>query len=290
MLMTRYIAAYDTESPACLVACRKIVEAHRRHDMPATFFIVGKTLEESRQEYVALLDDPLFEIASHTYSHKMLRDHPICGPAASPEQREIEIRRGKEVVEDAFGRECVGVRPGCGFSNAMRGATEELQHMASAGFGYVSSQLWGADYSLPAPIDPPSTYAADGFPDLWELPGHGWHENILKNATKVASRRMTLWPPERPAAIPDAYVETPQEEFAVNRVFLNAAADEGAPFASLIWHPWSLHRFDPDMAMLDLTFQYVRSQGLQPCTYDDLYRRVSEGAETEGWSGKPDDM
>ena len=27
---TRYIAAYDTESPDCLAACRKIVEVHKR--------------------------------------------------------------------------------------------------------------------------------------------------------------------------------------------------------------------------------------------------------------------
>ncbi len=275
--MTRYIAAYDTESPACLAACRKIVEAHRRHDMPATFFIVGKTLEENRREYVELLDDPLFEVASHTYSHKMLRDHPICGPAAPPEQREIEIRRGKEVVEDTFGRECVGVRPGCGFSNAMRGATAELGHIASSGFGYVSSQLWGADYSLPAPIGEPYTYAADGYPGLWELPGHGWHENILKNTTQIASRLLTLWPPARPEMIPTAHVETPEEEFAVNRVFLDAASDEDAPFVSLIWHPWSLDRFDPGMAMLDQTFRYVRSEGFATGTYADLYRTMAAG-------------
>jgi len=42
--VTRYIAAYDTESPACLNACGRIVEVHKRMEMPATFFIVGRTL------------------------------------------------------------------------------------------------------------------------------------------------------------------------------------------------------------------------------------------------------
>ena len=41
---TSYIAAYDTESPGCLEACRKIVEVHKRFQMPATFFI---TLRQS---------------------------------------------------------------------------------------------------------------------------------------------------------------------------------------------------------------------------------------------------
>jgi len=42
---TRYIAAYDTEALGCLAACRKIVEVHKRLEMPATFFILGKTLD-----------------------------------------------------------------------------------------------------------------------------------------------------------------------------------------------------------------------------------------------------
>ena len=48
--MTAYIAAYDTESPRCLAACRRIVAMHRRHDMPATFFVTGKTLETNPDE------------------------------------------------------------------------------------------------------------------------------------------------------------------------------------------------------------------------------------------------
>lgn len=110
--MTHYIAAYDTESPACLAACRKIVAAHRRHNMRGTFFITGKTIEANPKEYRELLNDPLFEVASHTYSHKMLRDHAWCGPQASDEQKRIEIFQGKEWVEKVFERPCVGLRPG----------------------------------------------------------------------------------------------------------------------------------------------------------------------------------
>ena len=80
---TRYIAAYDTESPACLAACRKIVEVHKRFEMPATFFMLGRTLDANPAEYSDLLDDPLFEIATHTYSHRMLRDNDFCGPATA---------------------------------------------------------------------------------------------------------------------------------------------------------------------------------------------------------------
>src|SRR5512145_764350 len=99
--MTHFIAAYDTENPACLEACAKIRQVHEQYHFPATFFIVGKRLEEEGPSYRRTLGDcELFEIASHTYSHRMLRDHPFCGPAPAEEERIKEIRLGKQLVED----------------------------------------------------------------------------------------------------------------------------------------------------------------------------------------------
>jgi peptidoglycan/xylan/chitin deacetylase (PgdA/CDA1 family) len=288
VVRTYYIAAYDTEMydttrlgpgvPSCLEACFRIVEVHRRFNMPATFFIVGKALEANPAEYRALLDDPLFEIASHTYSHKMLLDHPICGRAASPPEIEQEIRRGKQVVEEVFGRPCVGMRTGCGFSNGLAGATDILRLNSDAGYAYVSSQLWGPDFSLPAPLNPPFTYAEEGFPVLRELPGHGWHENLLKGNNRIFGYRPSrtlLFPPTMPEAIPDRYVETPEEEFAVNRIFLDRAAADNLLYISLIWHPWSLMLFDPAMRMLELTFTHVRALDLQPTTFAGLNATLS---------------
>ena len=64
---TRYIAAYDTEDFKCIAACKVITEIHKKLDVPATFFVVGKLLEENYKELKPLLNNPLFEIAStHT--------------------------------------------------------------------------------------------------------------------------------------------------------------------------------------------------------------------------------
>jgi hypothetical protein len=272
---TRYIAAYDTESPGCLAACRKIVEVHKRFEMPATFFIVGKVLDANAAEYRKLLDDPLFEIASHTYTHQMLRDNDFCGPAVSMDERRKEIFKGKETVERVFERDCIGMRPGCGFVNAFRGEPKVLELVQKAGFKYVSSLLWGPDYSMPALLREPFNYNAEGFSEIWELPGHGWHENLLKDHNRWGPRRLTLWPPPFPEAIPDGFCKTPKDEFEVNKVFLDKALGTDKPFVSLIWHPWSLAIFDPDMKMLELTFTHVRGLGLKPCTYAQLYEYVS---------------
>jgi peptidoglycan/xylan/chitin deacetylase (PgdA/CDA1 family) len=242
--------------------------------MPATFFLTGETLEADAGAYRELLADPLFEVASHTYSHRMLRDHCFCGPAASEEAIREELLLGKESVERVFGRPCVGLRPGCGFPDGLRGAPDVLQTIVQAGFGYVSSSLWGPDYTMPAPLAQPFDYGPDGAPGLWELPGHGWHDNLLKDHNNWGPRRLTLWPPDMPDAVPHAFATTAQEEFAVHRRFIERACAEELTFVSLIWHPWSLARLDPEMEMLDLVFARVRELGMTTGTYADLLARV----------------
>jgi len=268
-----FVPAYDTEwAGACLESCRKIARVHRDRGIPATFFIVGKLLETEGAAYRELLDEPgLFEIASHTYSHKLLRHQGFAGPGVSPDQVHEEIHRGKALVEDCFGRACLGLRPGCGFDVGFRGAPEVLAEMAGAGLEYVSSRLWGPHTTVPAPLEQAHTYADDGFPQLWEFPGHGWHENVLKGHNATPGR-LLLWPPVYPEMQLAGYVRTPQEEFSVHRFFVDRAMADGLEYVTLIWHPWSLNRFDPDMRMLELLFAYVAEQGLQFARFEDLWR------------------
>jgi hypothetical protein len=280
--MTRYIAAYDTENlETCLAACRRIREVHEQFEFPATFFIVGKLLEEEGQEYEALLGDvPTFEVASHTYSHRMLRDHPFCGPAVEPSERLLEIRQGKDLVEQTFQRPCPGLRPGCGFAQGLRGDPWLVDAVAQAGYGYISSLLWGPEMTLPALLEPPFNYADEGRPELWELPGHGWHDNVIKWHSQADPRRLVAWPSPFSEAVPLHPISTPEEEFALNCVFIDRAVELNLPYVSLVWHPWSLARFDPDMRMLELTFSYVRDRGLEPATYASEWQRAARSEPT----------
>jgi len=288
--MTRYIASYDTERhlakgappPNCVDACRAIVDMHKKHNMPATFFIVGKALESAPDEYRRLLDDPLFEIASHTYSHRMLRDHPICGPKVTPEQMREEICRSKVVVDKVFkGRNCVGIRPGCSFVDGLKGAPDALALVKEAGYEYVSSVAWGPDFTLPAPLNQAFTYAEDGYPELAEYPCHGWHENLLKGNNRAFGSqfakpmRVLSFPPLHPDAISPDFVKTPEEEFRYNnKYFIDSALAEKLDYVTLIWHPWSLSWFDPEMKMLDMTFRYVKDRGLESMTFEQLHHKT----------------
>lgn len=270
--MTIYVAAYDVEQPACLAGIERIVEVHERHNMPGTLFFVAGLLDDQTDAYVALVrDHPLFEIACHTYTHMPLVDTPRFGKAGPPERYPRELVDSKKRIEDVFGCEVVGLRPPVSAPQGLTESHEALAVLDGAGYRYVSSVAWGPDFSMPAPLVPPFTYADQGFPDMWELPPCGWHENLLKGNNNCGPILLCLFPPEIPEAVPDRYVETPEEEFAVNcKPFIDRAHARELTHVSLVWHPWSLHRFDPDMRMLDRTFDYVEELGLKTDTFQGL--------------------
>jgi hypothetical protein len=272
--MTHYIAAYDTESPACLKGVRRIVEVHERYKIPATFFFVAGLLDDQRAEYVSLLKDhPLFEIACHSYTHMPIVDAPRFCAAGPLERFPREIIESKARIEETFGCQVLGFRPPCSGPDGVLSAPEVLSLLNQAGYRYVSSFAWGPDCSLPAPLRAPFSYAAQGFPDLLEIPACGWHENLLKGNNDMGPVLLCMFPPEMPEAIPPRYVKTPDEEFAYNnKPFIDRALREDMPVVSLIWHPWSLYRFDPDMCMLERTFQYIHEWKIPCLTFEDYWR------------------
>jgi len=197
--MTLYIAAYDTESPACLEAVRRIVRMHEKHAMPATFFIVAQLLDANEAEYVALLkDNPLFEIASHSYTHMVLRDTPEFGKAGPVEQFPREIIESKRRLEDAFEREVIGFRAPVSFVDGMKSAPDALRLLAEAGYRYVSSLAWGPSWSLPALLVRPFTYAEEEYPNLWELPPAAGTRTCSKATTTAARFESVCFRPRCP--------------------------------------------------------------------------------------------
>lgn len=274
-MKTVFVPAYDTETAArCQAACETIVPLHRAMDVPATFFITTRLLEGAeRPRYAELLRDERFEVASHTVNHIIIREQKALGQPAAPwETVADEIVRSKRTIEDVFERPCEGLRSACSFEDGLGNDTRLMECIHREGYRYSSCQAWGPKCTLPAPVAPARNYGAHGFPDLWEFPGHGWHENVLKGHNATPGRFL-LWPPVYPDHLLPGCVKTPEEEFAVNRFFIDKALELGAEFVSLIWHPWSLGRFDPEMTMLRLTFDYVRSRGLPFATYRDLRAR-----------------
>jgi len=278
--MTRYIAAYDTErnwgtdeSPESyeLEAVRRLVALHHKYEIPATFFIVGQLLEKHGPKYRELLDDPLFDVQTHTWSHQILKDSRPHGPGVSLEEMEVEVREGKRWVEEVFERECIGLRPGCGFENGFQGAPERLEILRRHGIRFVSADLRGPLDTIPNDMQQPYTYEADGYPDIWEIPGHGWHDNVLKHWTP----HITYFPPVYDFALPYRPPKTVVQCFAQEGRWLEHAVELGLDFVSLVQHPWSVWDFDKQMAPIELLLVRARQLEMEFTTYLGYWRELA---------------
>lgn len=282
--MTYYIFAYDLENPElCLKAAPVLVRWHERYEVPATFFLLGQVLDQKGEELRAIFgDSPLFDLQSHTYSHRMLRDSAMHGPGISLEEMRKEVALGKQRVEETFGRPCVGTRSGCGFFRGMQGEPERLSIFAGCGMKYISTDLRGPGDSIPSGLQQAYWYDEEGFPELLELPGHGWHDNVLKGFQKV--QLCLPWPLAMPWGVPNRPVRTPDEEFAVQRVWISKGVALGVDFISLVYHPWSIYRLSEDCRIVELLIQYVKELGLPTITYTALYEHYA--AEPQSVPGR----
>ncbi len=161
--MTRYIPAYDLElMETPISALENIIKIHKKYNAPATFFIVGNLLEKDPDKYKTFLDDELFDIESHTYSHKLLKDHLIGGKGASLEEINEEVAKANRLLETTFKKKILGLRTPWGFYKGLQGEKRILRILWENGIRFVSSELMGPFDTIPAPLTQPYWYKKDG--------------------------------------------------------------------------------------------------------------------------------
>jgi len=170
---------YDTEATPSVEGpmegfLEKVVQVHRRHEIPATLFCTGRALEAREAEFRAFRSetegDPLFDVQDHSYSHIGIgyeRGRPL-------EELRADYERSFAAHERILGRRPVGVSI-CGTGGAdgpmLRGfdATEksaaELEMLASLGVRMVNSFLGGVDHSREF-----ISYACLGHPEMMGFP------------------------------------------------------------------------------------------------------------------------
>ena len=275
-----YLAAYDLENVQhCVEAGRAVAALHKRRRLPATFFVVGRCLEEHGPALREILDDELFDLQTHTYSHALLKDSAVHGPGAAEKDAEREIREGIRLVRDVLGRTVRGLRSPCGFDGGLKGRPGLLAICAEAGLAYVSTDARGPGDSLPAPLKRPYTYAGDGYPDLWELPVQGWHDNVLKGF--VPNVAFLTYPFGEPWHVPPQAPQTPEEHGAHHLVWVDKALEAGLPYVSPAFHPWSMVRFDPRVGELDVIIDGLERRGIGVVTATQTWRMLAEEAPAD---------
>jgi peptidoglycan/xylan/chitin deacetylase (PgdA/CDA1 family) len=133
----------------------KVVEVHRRDQIPVTLFCKGETLEamedEFRSFYHEVMNDPLFDLQDHSFSHIGLgyeRGKPV-------DVLEADYIKSFNIHEKIFGKRPVGISR-CGTSNDGPSLTgfdvteksrEEFELLVRLGTRMIDSFLTGIDGS-----------------------------------------------------------------------------------------------------------------------------------------------
>jgi hypothetical protein len=114
-------------------------------------------------------------------------------------------------------------------------------------------------------------YDEEGFPDLLELPGRLARQRPQGLLPRPAARLAVHPPLGHPRPGP----RTPEEEFAVQRVWVDRALALGLDYISPVYHPHSVYRTSPDCRVVELLMRYARHQGMATTTYGGLYHAYS---------------
>ena len=277
------VLSYTAATAAAAGKLATILNVHRARRAPATVFVAGRVAEVEREELLPAIDasGDLADVNSATHRHaRVLRKPPWSVPQPSDRLIAEEITRGALAIREALGRPCHGVRPAEGAGAGFRGWDANLSAMRDAGLRWSSAYV-RSTYGDTAPGDlcGPFRYAGDGYPDLLELPAHGWPDAALKARGGVdahAQQRIVRWP--SPFAYPDGLVETPEDELAVHGATIAAARDAGLPYCCLAFDADSTVRpQDPEARIVELLIDHAAAEGVALTTLDELAGRFGDG-------------
>ena len=270
--MSFYVAAYDTEAvypwwekerrgengfsyapdsvDEFLAGVRAVAEAHLEREIPASFFLVAKMIELAGPELRSILDSPLFDIQSHTFTHPGL-----IGLDEDAPRLKYELMDSQKLIEDTFGRPVNGLTAPGGYPSGFSGHPRVLEAVWEAGYRYSRSVGTGPDGTMPAPLNLPFWYTQDGFPDLLETPSHAWHDNIL-----TGQPGRVHWPPILPWPYPAVMPNDAKGVYEAYAPGIDYCTDQNLIYYMPIFHPWSIYRIDEQAGQIALLLAHARKK------------------------------
>jgi peptidoglycan/xylan/chitin deacetylase (PgdA/CDA1 family) len=192
------LIGYDTESGTVVEASyeplkileksiNSLIALHVKEDFPATFFVVGKTLEMGHKILKKLTEyDDLFDIQQHTYSHIPLKTiHPRSDIAAIFNDTNVigapvskiakEVKKTNELLSKYLDVECRGIRGPWGYYQGLVDRPEVLEVLKENGIRFTSTYLRNKEDIFPVPMSvQPFTYKEQGYPEILEIPAQDW--------------------------------------------------------------------------------------------------------------------
>jgi hypothetical protein len=167
--------------------------------LPRTYFICGQFLESMAHKFgnarlraAFSPENPLCEIADHTYTHNVFKAIPTRSDKVvlSPGKVVEEYHINTGLFQAVLGRELPrrGLRAPLGHYRGVAGEQALLDLLLRQGVLYLSSDLRDENHSLNPPLldqngKPRQPYFyANG---LLEIPTHGWHDTVFEGRTKT---------------------------------------------------------------------------------------------------------
>ncbi len=188
---------------------------HRELNIPCTFFICGKTLENNKDEFKEIREkfSDLIDFQQHTYSHVRLkkisyyRKKPLLAPSGkiifpqgenifdegSHETIKEEVKKTNELLREVLQVTPVGLTTPWGAPKGLKDRPEILYILKKEGIKFIRSwngteDKWDPINATPLSIQP-FFYADAGYPEIMEFPLHlvdninreryGWENHSL---------------------------------------------------------------------------------------------------------------
>ena len=236
----------------CLDGIAAVADAHRRKNLPATFFLVAALVEHAKAELRAILEHPLFDLQCHSYTHA---DCIQLATAHDAQALRREIVESKRLIEETFGREVRGFTLPAGSPTGLVGQPNLLRALREAGYRYIRSVGLGPLQTIPSPLTQPFWYAQDGCPDMLELALHAWHDNVLSGQPFAIH-----WPPLLPWGYPAKMPHTAHDMYAAYAPGIEYVIEHDLLTYIPCFHPWSIYRVDRHALHIELLLTHAASR------------------------------
>lgn len=174
-----------------------IYEVHKKFRKPFTLFVLGKILDvpmvSNLLKELLQRDSKykLMDVQQHGYSHVVFKKHAIANGCLDLSEVKEEVLRTSSLISMHFEKLCIGVRPPQGHYRGFQGDGDLLAVLDSCGIRYISSDLRGKEDRFPSSwkdnsgnYRQPYYYIIEGFPEMLEIPTHGWSDNYLYGMSK----------------------------------------------------------------------------------------------------------
>ncbi len=244
-----------------------------KEEVPRTLFILGDYLNnfigdagENAVKELYATNNKLNDIQQHSYSHDIIRKIEI-----RPEKEIVsedvfadDIARGHFTLKWGLGINCNGIGVPLGYDSDLGNHARVLSQIRHLGYNFVSPNLRSKE-SLEAHLTAerqPHTYSDADYPNLVEIPPHGWQDVIFTK--KKAEHQL------------NGRLHTPDEIISHYTGLFEKASKmkQDTAYVSLCLHPWAMMEYDPQHDIWKTIIGNARKQGIELVTYSDIANKV----------------